>query len=418
MNTDRYSGNKWYYKLVKGDHEPDPNRKVVALSEHYTATDLYNKFVIAFELTKGYAFRVYDSYIDFVLALRKQKPEECLFHETLYIDKRLKLYIDFDIAGNLLSGFDESRLFNYTVVCIVHLFRQDNIQLKLDRDFVWLTCHRNDKKSYHLIIDNYYFYNYRELNEFIKKLRTIMPADMHSWIDWGVYIPNKNFRTLGSVKMENTSNAFVFLEEWQYNNKTIKYKYADPDGSEHKIMLQYEASLITQVDHCSMIPTHIKYDRPDPGSIDLSQTKLDQSVLDQVYQSIPDFSDTYTLRSIMGNKILLNRIRPSYCPQCDKIHDNENPEVRVIDLTTDKSGSELKFLFYCRRSPKPSVLGFCNKTINDSDGKYEYVTKMEGNIKTFSSHPVRDKLVARELLESKKQALSVIDQGCSFAKTD
>lgn len=62
---------------------------------------------------------------------------------------------------------------------------------------------------------------------------------------------------------------------------------------------------------------------------------------------------------IRGNMIICDRVHPSYCQKCNRIHEKENPFL-VVDE------SKRKVYFYCRRNKNPSIYNIHPYIINNN----------------------------------------------------
>jgi hypothetical protein len=384
----------WYPRLVArpGDSEDD---KTPILTKDYKPEDLIGKLIIAYEgETKGFLYRVYDSYLDFIISFRQTRDDEKFFHEVTR--GRIKMYFDFDISGNLLKRFDEAIFIDTVTTAVINVYKNEfNVTLKLDTDFIWLQSHKVDantgemmKRSYHLIIDNYYMRNHTESQYLSSKVKEYIPYQMHDFFDWQIYHINKNFRTFGSVKRGDPYRMMLPMLIWKYKDTVIEYKTRT--SVDHEVVLMFEATLITQVYHCKLLPQ--KVGDATGGSSDKTEIDIDDKILDAVKKTIPEFDETYNIRGAANNKILLDRRAPSYCPKCDRIHDKENPEIRVVDVTSDHSGAEYGFFFYCRRAPKGHFLGSIVRHTG-STGLVTYTTREHHfNIDTLNNVKQKSRL--------------------------
>lgn len=78
---------------------------------------------------------------------------------------------------------------------------------------------------------------------------------------------------------------------------------------------------------------------------------------------------------IRGNMIICDRIHPSFCQKCNRIHENENPFL-IVDKTQNK------IYFYCRRNKDPSIYNIQSDIINKNKDNRKSENK---NIKIFDN---------------------------------
>lgn len=157
----------------------------------------------------------------------------------------------------------------------------------------------SDKMSYHLIVSSHYFSDNISCKIFTDSL--IQFSQSSPWtlcVDTGVYKSIQGFRLEGSTKWQQQRWKYLFGTQ-QINPKSF------PDSLLGNINPQ-------TMHHISIPHSQIqKYlsSRPKP-SPNLTTT------------SIPP---GFTIRQTLDNGIVtLNRIKPTYCNLCDRIHEHEN----------------------------------------------------------------------------------------------
>ena len=343
-----FNGNRrWYTHLI------DNEKKKGLLSDHQIGP-LSGKVILCYETVKGIRyFSMFDTFLDFLMIFINRPIDDRYFHEVILGENPLKLYFDIDVDLLSKKNFDEKLLFSQLVKTLLAYFIGEGIKLNLNEDFIWLTSHGETKRSYHLIIDNYFFFNMKEVSHVINQIKTTMDPEVQSYFDWGVYTSKKNFRTLGSFK-RGTNRIFKFQEEWIVEDIVIKYKYRESfeeNPERIRLMLQFEASLITNTCHCSpMLPKVIdtgtkifSKDLSDPivnSSIELLSRSADVKV-----EELP-----FKISKVIGNLIVLERKGPTLCRICDVVHEHENPYLQIKNTS---SGTEVTY--YCRRAGKKGV---------------------------------------------------------------
>ena len=332
---------RWYTHLISNDQQK-------GLLDNYELSS--SNIIICYEDCKNIRrYAVFNTYIDFLIRLINRPEDDRCFHEVILGDRMLKLFFDIDISHDKFDIFDEQKMFSELTVAILSYFKSDNITLDLGRDFIWLNSSSESKKSYHLIIDNYCFSNMKEVGYAVDQIRSLISPVVQSYFDWGIYISKKNFRTLESIK-RGTARILKFMTTWYVTingvTRQINYKYNEDDDpsdegiSRKQLMLQMEASLISNVDHCYPMISKIQ--------VTDSTNKTDEQVLPEIvnraYNLMPD-SSCFSIQDVRGNFIILKRLISSICPICNIAHEHENPYLRVVNT---KISSEI--YFHCRRS--------------------------------------------------------------------
>jgi hypothetical protein len=169
------------------------------------------------------------------------------------------------------------------------------------------------KKSYHIVISNVMFENSGCCHMVANLVLDLLPPN--SCIDIGVYKTIQMFRMEGSTK---------------YLQARWKYRIGKQSLSS---ISKFQESVISYTNGCKMVNT----DR-------LVEFALESGVYKMYYNTFngnnsiitPVIPDEFVIREVKGHMTVLDRIRPSYCNTCHRIHESENAYL---------IGSKL----YCRR---------------------------------------------------------------------
>lgn len=243
-------------------------------------------------------------------------------HEFIPATQARKLYVDLDITGDALLSFDASIFFAELLKASTKVL--PNFQ---PQQLTVFSSHAEGSKlSYHILFQGYAVANAQEASLWVRKIWEHMPMGTHS-PDWGVYIPNGCFRAFGWSKIGTSRKKIIALE-----NQT---RFA----STFELLC---ASLVTYITKEVSLPTlceqHIIYDDLTPPSIDPYLALLPL-----------ELKDTVVFHKIHGNKILLFRTQPGFCPTCQRVHESENPYLRVDNDST--------VYWMCRRNTHGTLLG-------------------------------------------------------------
>lgn len=249
------------------------------------------------------------------------------------------------------------------------------IDLCLEKDVLIYSSHGGDKKSYHIVIDNYSVQSSSEskniykllMKEFedlskdysptlsddsdrliglvknINKDITKIPIKYYeNFIDNSVYKQNQNFRLLGSSKIGKNKRTKIQLLFWKFKGKIIKYDFGEiigniDDFDKVKKSILFKNSLITYVDECRSLPYLL--DETETNKNNNFQIKnLDHISSEKVIDLLINYFENlgvspscFDLNNIsnINNFILIKRLEPSYCEFCERVHENENPFVVV-----------------------------------------------------------------------------------------
>ncbi|MEM3063420.1 MAG: phage/plasmid primase, P4 family, partial [Nitrososphaerota archaeon] len=175
----------------------------------------------------------------------KLKKEDRVFYECVRGPQ--KMHVDIDIAQedvdnfinkNLLTPITLDQLADELFPKIIDglLTFEDYCNGPLyPEDLVICSSHRERKKSWHILINNYYFpneiytkYLYQKLIEYLKENSKFDIRVLEKFIDRNVYSRMQQWRLTGCHKI-NCDNTKEIVNEWKYNDRIIKtsFKFSD-----------------------------------------------------------------------------------------------------------------------------------------------------------------------------------------------
>lgn len=390
MHYQILNGTKWYYRLKdeendnnqQHNHNQNTNHKnKKGLFNDYPRNTLYGKFLTCLtfadkKLEKKdtmLLYAVFQSYLDFVIYFLSFPPELRCFYEIILGEYPSKPHFDLDMSVH--EPYQE--VFNNLIHSIISTLKEKGIILNLEKDICIYTSNKDEKVSYHIVINNYCHSNNKEAKSFYFNVMNKLPPEYFAkgWIDKSVYSPTQQFRTLGSHKIY--SNRFKRLvEKWN-----LTYSYVNEEGEnvsevreivhyfdereladcsteeereKRKFLLQFEESLITaRVSSCTMIPS---YEVPEvfektkrnyvPGAdVDYDEAMAALTLLAHMAGTVPeDRSFPYRLDRLAGPFVVLKRMKPSHCRLCNRIHHHQNPYLLIVPENKN-------VFFHCRRAP-------------------------------------------------------------------
>lgn len=353
------NGIKWYYRLKpkKEDNNTNNNNKQGLFSDHPRHT-LTNALIVAlsyrdpFDDKEYLLFTSFKSYLEYAIYQLKLQPHERCFYEIILGENSQKPHFDIDI-DNMEKNGDQIR--DNLIDSIIKVLKDKGIDIDINKDVLIYTSHGNAKQSYHVVINNYCHTNNVEARAFYDNVMDHVNPEYVQWIDKAVYNPLQQLRTLGSRKI-GTNRCKIFLKKWSYHGSDIEYQYPeDPDGPEHEMVMQLEASIVSFTGNCKFLPAfepriHKNTTYIESDDIDIKDAKDALSLVaaaGKIKTTDPRFP--YKFLGINGPIVMLKRTKPSNCRICNRIHENENPYLLVV-------GEEKSVYFHCRRAPESKKL--------------------------------------------------------------
>lgn len=344
---------KWYRYLVpKHAGRLDPG----LLDEHpvFTITTKLIVCMVSYIHSYGpepvHLFAIFDEYWDFGRYQQKFVPEQRCFFEIILGELLQKPHFDIDI--NLIEhpNIQGDQVIDNLIQTLITLFNDQGIQLNLASDILLYTSHGLNKRSYHVVINNYCHRSNQEAKLLYEAVVQKMKPELAFFVDKAVYSPRQQFRIIGSQKL-GSGRPKMFNETWTYQNTPITYQYVEsPDDEGHKMMMQLEASLVSNTTNCKVLscwsqpkppPVIPEFQEDLPREMALRALQLCANLTGMSYQ---DYRFPYRLAEIKGDLVMLKRVRPSRCRICNRIHEHENPYLIVV-------GPERTVYFHCRRAP-------------------------------------------------------------------
>jgi hypothetical protein len=221
--------------------------------------------------------------------------------------------------------------------------------------------HTAEKISYHLVLDNYFFTNteckimYMETKDHLIKSHHLLQS---SCIDQSVYKSNQNFRVYGCCKKNkrNVKGGYegpdleFGLEKYSHQRlvNRLRNKYEQEETTTPINMKILAASLLSNVItsiRLTFPETNVeKYvTRSEFKKITTSDTSMFDVFLRHPLSRSANGDPAFEIScSLTGGILVLNRVSPSECSLCKRIHDEEN-----IYLKTEMNND---VFYYCRRA--------------------------------------------------------------------
>ena len=312
---------KWYYFFNR------PGQNSLVTNEKLED----NNLIVCQELeSRRYTyFKSFSYFCDFF----HQSPEEnkC-FYELLTSNKPRKPYFDIDMEIKSIENFNQKDMIKKLKKIIHDMIGKDN-------KILVFSSHTEKKYSYHIIIDGVYLQNYKETEIFFDRIYDKLDSIYKPYFDRSVYKSIQQFRIIGSHKYQKNNTKKI--EKDLCYNFTYPERYRTKKG---KFIYLVSSSLIGNIADskilCGFSPPEEKkilnFGSACEGDI--------EDILKIFYTKYsPDDFQFSSCRETNGNLlIILRRLNPTYCEDCKRIHQNENPFITVL-------GQSRNISFYCRR---------------------------------------------------------------------
>jgi hypothetical protein len=338
-------GRFWYWKLNGETGLFNSNPREFAKKGNLIAVDVPGKEGII----KNFA--LFDNIEEFFKFQFSCKDFKKHFYECIFGDMFQKPYLDIDIDCDNFPNLDCNDIETWSKYLIELLIEQLEAELSEfgheKPHIIVYASHGDKKKSYHIVVMNYYTTNYIQTREFVKCVinrmydvikRTCDDEKSVCWcdfikkcIDMSVYKSFQQLRILGSHKLRS------------FDQKRTKVIHGYQTDTTAYDLESFEISFVSNVNDDSIL---IEYDL-GPDVIDktkYSNVKIDNDIIDNIVKYVNNKLDSnLTIRSVDGNRVDLTNNGGYECLQCERPHENDNPFLLVFENAV---------LFYCRRKQK------------------------------------------------------------------
>lgn len=219
---------------------------------------------------------------------------------------------------------------------------------------VYTESHGPNKRSWHAIVYNVAFSCGREVQELAAAARCRMPPRWQKYMDLGIYSPraSRTLRLLGCAKSDDPERV---------KRLSTRGPFAAGDA--------WEAARIVAVTELPLMP-----EKCGSPKLSLQQSLPDYEITEEIAQMIAEsaglagcanpFSvadvtqlDASGTGTTARARIRFERLRPSRCPLCARVHDNDTPYLVVAAgaVAADRRNRFYRVRLYCYRNPGESV---------------------------------------------------------------
>lgn len=280
------------------------------------------------------------------------------YHECIFGYLPQKLYFDLDIPLKInnspsefvpvLGGFRQSEEIwglseddsEYAMLTLINSIIKICPSIKLE-DIMIFNSHGPSKRSYHIVVDNWYVPNARSNKYFFSKVMEIYPENLKRCVDHGLYKNVQSFRIYGCHKWNSTRiKTLDSNSKWQhcFNDEIITDRHLE--------FLILFNSLITNCSYCNILPITVPIEQKIYETFQISDDNviniLNMCATNESLDSYECQEFPYRVLEVNDNLISLGRNTPTYCKMCKRTHEHENPFIYI-----DRNGS---VYFDCRRN--------------------------------------------------------------------
>lgn len=268
------------------------------------------------------------------------------FYEVIPENVARKFAMDLDLTRDKYPHYFNGKSNHDPVDIILQALKYVIPELNYERDIIILTAHREDKKSYHIIVDNYHCLNKNHARDVYEELNNKLKSFFDDWdkaiIDHAIYGSNQNFRLPYCSKIGKNNNL-VFSNSYTIKGKEINLLQKPLREQCKRAMWRHineDSKLIASfgnINEKQAISRKIKL------TDNTSTNKGCLNLPDNIYSLFPELFDRLVVIKNMNGSMILFKNQSGYkCPTCNIIHQHENPMV-IINCSGE-------VLFNCRRS--------------------------------------------------------------------
>jgi len=386
-------GRFWHHLLVE--------KKRGSLFEKYPRDKMQGKLLVCFSYhyqNKDLRlFSLFSNYADFYRYQLKFKETDRSFFEVILGENSQKDHFDIEITTEKVEKdkLDQTgnELMYLLLTNIFALYKKEGIELK-DDDILIYSSHGPNKRSYHIVVNNYARNGNKECEAFYKLAIENIDPSLSQFIDASVYKSIQQFRILGSQKRES-NRPKIMLKEWSFKkgdkeiNGSFSLSNLEEENKEAENYFLFEHSLISRVSDCKLLnPLIVKEEKKTFNNVkgeDLKKSDI-HKVLDLLALNMGltrnHYRFPFEFKEAEGRMILLKRKLASFCPICQRIHEHENPFVIL--------GVDGEVWFNCRRCENSKNMGKIESTVTTVEEVTLPVTKakeekVEKSVKTYKS---------------------------------
>ena len=312
---------KWYHYFNRENENSLLSRETISPDDLIVCQQLQTR-----------RYTKFDSFASFSRFFHTLPEDEKCFYEMLLPEKPRKPYFDIDMGRSEITDHSEKDFLRMVKKAISDM-------LAKEAKILIFSSHTPSKFSYHIIVDSFILQSQKELVVFFERVLERIEDRYKQFFDKSVYKSVQQFRIVGSHKF-GKPNEKTFLRELSKNFKyppTCREKIA-------KFNYLLSCSLISNNGYCTLLGGFAPPEEDRPVVFGSAEESDVEDVLRLFYSkySMGDFQ-YHECKEKNGNLlVVLKRLNATYCEECDRVHENENPFLVVFGQFRNVS-------FYCRR---------------------------------------------------------------------
>lgn len=328
---------KWCPFLVPSDTARD----YLLRNEVVTAHNI----IICRETPKGRGYALFRDFIEFRDYFLTSKLKT--FYEVIRVQPQ-KPYFDIDLTTADMS-LEKALIF---VKKAVANLREFLLELSKKEFCIQVySSHSTEKISFHIVVEGVYLGNHKQMRIFFEKFMERLPIEIASIFDRRIYgNVIRQFRTLYSEKLNSNRTKIPEFELFLKSNGETGW-FFDRYSDKQTLLFLFKGSLITCVSGCDFIQfpdEQLERTRGELGEgvLELTDGEIEEALNMFVAKSgkkAPFRLLNYINSDEMMTIISLKRLSASFCPVCERVHENENPFLIFW-------GAEKHVALDCRRS--------------------------------------------------------------------
>lgn len=373
----------WFFHLINNEKEGKKGLFCNDMSFYSNEKYRTNPLIVCKKINndKTLTFALFDDYNHFHRQLKKEK--EYNFYEVILGEYKQKPHFDIDIKSDEIEKLRNNNvdveqyceeLINNLVDNIIKVFKDYKVELNIENDLLIYNSHGKDKRSFHVIINNWCHSNNNDAKCFYKLVLSGMDDKHKKFIDIAVYGPKQQFRMLGSQKA-GSNRIKKLMRNFKYNgieyeHKSLRikdtYELIEDENDFECIVCEnvnesievsdLRESLISYIRDCKTLPNFNFEEKKEIEDVKIT-SEIEEKCFNLLYEKYGNILP-FNYSGMTKNTFNFSNKHGYKCIQCDRFHDGQNPYMFI---------SREGVFFNCRRNEKSLFLG----TLNGKNRKWK-----------------------------------------------
>jgi hypothetical protein len=402
------------------------------------------------EIKNAKAYALFDSYLDAFDYICNVPLQQRVFYECIYGNILQKPHFDLDLEG--VSVNEGDKVLAWFLYLLIEIWKEvfPTLPLIENKHILVYTSHGPSKSSYHVVVNGYACDNHEEAKEIYQlvmaKNTKFLDLDafqyltqaklLNDCLDASVYSSMQNFRLLGCqkigkgrIKVVKESfpilyNLSSLMESDKLDEKIVTHLITEiPRNRKHAALMQFSASLLTLTNNCIPLPRLVKVNKlpnifAGTGDLDELVENNIEYLLKLVHDYLLNFpykdpklkeavkQNPFTVndRYVIKNIIPLRRLFPSYCPNCERIHEGQTSFLHLHPRLISQ-GTSYEICYSCGRNQTTKSV-FLGLLIDPLKDPIQDPVKVENSIGPVDDTPIPVTEITKFVLVPKQQILA------------